>query len=187
MASPRIPLLSKEDALRAGVECGVPDALAELNVFRVLLHHPKLARRVCDLLTGLLFDSKLDVRLRELVILRLGWRTESDYEWTQHWRVALQLGLPEADCLAVRDWEASDRFSPADRAILAATDETLDTGAISAETWSLCEEHLDDIDERLELVVAIGNWRMISSLLRSLEIPLEEGVESWPPDGLRPG
>jgi hypothetical protein len=27
---------------------------------------------------------------------------------------------------------------------------------------------------------------MISSLLRSLEIPLEDGVEAWPPDGRQP-
>ena len=37
--------------------------------------------------------------------------------------------------------------------------------------------------ELLELVVAIGNWRLFSSLLRSLEVPLEEGVAPWPPDG----
>ena len=33
---------------------------------------------------------------------------------------------------------------------------------------------------------AIGAWRTVSRLTRSLEIPLEEGVGSWPPDG-RPG
>jgi alkylhydroperoxidase family enzyme len=186
MADPRIPLLEKEEAVRRAEACGVPAQLAELNVFRVLLHHPKLAAHVCGLLTGLLFGAKLDVRLRELVILRLGWRTASEYEWTQHWRVALQLGLPEADCLAVRAWRDADCFGPADRAVLAATDETLDSGAISPATWALCEEHVGDAEVLLELVIAIGNWRMFSSLLRSLEIPLEDGVESWPPDGRRP-
>jgi alkylhydroperoxidase family enzyme len=186
MAAPRIPLLEKEEAVRRAAECGVPAPLAELNVFRVLLNHPKLAGHVSGLLTGLLFGAKLDVRLRELVILRLGWRSASDYEWTQHWRVALQLGLPEADCLAVREWRDSDCFGAADRAVLAATDETLDTGAISPATWALCEEHVGEAEELLELVIAIGNWRMFSSLLRSLEIPLEDGVDSWPPDGRRP-
>ena len=36
------------------------------------------------------------------------------------------------------------------------------------------------------MVAAIGNWRMISSILRSLEIPVEEGTASWPPDGKQP-
>jgi hypothetical protein len=35
-------------------------------------------------------------------------------------------------------------------------------------------------------VTAIGNWRLFSSLLQSLDIPLEEGVEAWPPDGREP-
>ena len=37
-----------------------------------------------------------------------------------------------------------------------------------------------------ELVAAIGNWRMFSALLRSLDVPLEDGVDPWPPDGIAP-
>ena len=186
MSTPRVALLSKEEAVRRAAECGVPEPLAELNVFRVLLNHPKLAGHVSGLLTGLLFGATLDVRLRELVILRLGWCTESDYEWTQHWRVALQLGLSEEECLAVRDWRSFAGFDAADRAVLAATDETLASGTISPESWALCEEHVGGAEALLELVAAIGNWRMLSSMLRSLEIPLEDGVASWPPDGRQP-
>jgi hypothetical protein len=36
----------------------------------------------------------------------------------------------------------------------------------------------------IELVAAVGTWSMISKLAKSLDIPLEEGVASWPPDGL---
>jgi hypothetical protein len=28
---------------------------------------------------------------------------------------------------------------------------------------------------------------MVASILQSLEVPLEEGVSSWPPDGRPPG
>ncbi|MCZ6710626.1 MAG: carboxymuconolactone decarboxylase family protein, partial [Gammaproteobacteria bacterium] len=37
--------------------------------------------------------------------------------------------------------------------------------------------------ERVELVAAIGNWSLIAQLLKSLQVPLEDGVEAWPPDG----
>jgi hypothetical protein len=63
---------------------------------------------------------------------------------------------------------------------------TLESGAISPETWRDCETRLGSHENLLELVAAIGNWRLFSSLLRSLEIPLEEGVLAWPPDGRRP-
>lgn len=184
--APRIPMLSVEEAKAAAEQAGVPAQMAELSVFRVLLHHPPLAKAVTGLLTTLLFRGKLDARLRELVIMRIGWATGSEYEWTQHWRVAVQLGVSEDDLLAVRDWRRSSRFGEAERAVLAATDETLEKGAIGAETFERCRKHLGGTEQLLELVAAIGNWRLFSQLLRSLEIPLEEGVASWPPDGLVP-
>ncbi len=182
----RLPRLSLEAARAAAEQVGLQEQMADLNIFRVLLHQPKLAKAISDVLLTLLFRGKLDARLRELVIMRIGWATGSVYEWTQHWRIATQLGVSEEDLLALRDWRASDRFDDADRAILSATDETLETGTISSETWKRCEEHLGSTEERLELVSAIGTWRFISGFLRSLEIPLEEGVTPWPPDGATP-
>lgn len=187
MAESRVPLLDKEAAAKAAEVVGVLPQMAELNIFRALLHQPKVAKAVQDLLITLLFRGSLDARLRELVIMRLGWQTGSVYEWTQHWKVAVELGVSEEDLLAVRDWRASDRFNEADRAVLAATDETLADGAISPGTWADLESQIGDASVLIELVAAIGNWRMISSVLRSLEIPLEEGVEPWPPDGKIPG
>ena len=67
--------------------------------------------------------------------------------------------------------------------MLAATDETLAAGTISPETWAACETHMVGPESLLELAAAIGTRRLISSLLRSLEIPLEEGMDPWPPDG----
>jgi alkylhydroperoxidase family enzyme len=180
-------MLSAEEAKKAAVAAQVPEAIAELNVFRVLLGHPKLAKRVNDLLMTLLIGSDLDARLRELIIMRIGWSTGSVYEWTQHWRVALQLGVSESDLLAVRDWHSHEHWSEVDRAILSATDETLESGAISAETWATCARLLPNATEQLELVGAIGCWRMISQILRSLEVPLEDGVAAWPPDQVAPG
>lgn len=182
----RLPRLSVDEAKLAAEKAGLPAQMAELSVFRVLLRHPELAKAVFGLLAQLLFRGKLDARLRELLILRIGWVTSSEYEWTQHWRVAGQLGLPEAELLAVRDWRRFAGFGAAERAVLAATDETLETGSISTETWRSCEAALGSAENLLELVAAIGNWRLFSSLLRSLEIPLEDGVAAWPPDGRRP-
>jgi alkylhydroperoxidase family enzyme len=186
LAEARIPRLSVEEAKLAAEKIGLPAQMAELSVFRVLLRHPELAKAVFGLLAQLLFRGVLDARLRELVILRIGWATKSEYEWTQHFRVAAQLGVSEADILDVRDWRGSGRFGAAERAVLAATDETLEQGAISPETWRACQAALGSHEHLLELVAAIGNWRLFSTLLRSLEIPLEDGVVAWPPDGRKP-
>jgi len=184
---PRVPLLGAQESQDAAASVGVPEALAALNVFRLLLRRPRTAKATSDLLLSLLFGGELEDRLRELVIMRIGWATGSDYEWTQHWKIALeQFGLEREELLAVRDWRESGAFDAADRAVLQATDETLATGTISPATWADCEAQLGSVNACVELVVALGAWRLISQLTRSLRIPLEVGVASWPPDGLRP-
>ena len=183
----RLPMLSLEDALAVAEEVGLPGALAKLNVFRTLLRRPKTAKAIADLLLSLLFGGELNGRLRELVIMRIGWATGCDYEWTQHWPIAQeQFGCTPEDLLAVRDPENAAHFGEPERAVLGATDETLATGAISAATWQRCEAAVGGQDACLELVAAISTWRLISQLALSVTFPLEEGVASWPPDGARP-
>lgn len=180
-------MLSEEEAIAVAKEHGISEQMATLSVFRVLLNHPAVAKALVDTLMTLLFrDNKLDVRFRELIIMRIGWATGSVYEWTQHWRVAVGLDIPEEDLLAVKDWQNSERLSPADKAILKATDEALQDGKVSDETWQDCVTHLKSRQEQIELIVAIGNWTLFSQMLQSLNIPLEPGVEPWPPGGEAP-
>jgi alkylhydroperoxidase family enzyme len=187
MTTSGIPRLPLDEAKAAADQAGVPDYMAELSIFQVLLHHPVLARTLNDLLASMLWHGALDSRLRELVIMRIGWLTACDYEWTQHWRVASGLGVPANDLLGVRDWRAYEGFGPTERAVLAATDDVVHDGAVSAESWAACERELGcDRTVLIELVTAIGAWRMVASILRSLNVPLEDGVDSWPPDGRSP-
>jgi alkylhydroperoxidase family enzyme len=187
MTTSRVPRLPVDEAKAAADEAGVPDYMAELSIFQVLLNHPRLARVVNDLLATMLWHGALDSRLRELIIMRIGWLTGCDYEWTQHWRVARRLGVPAADLLGVRDWPAHPGFGPAERAVLAATDDVVRDGVVSAQSWAACERELQaDKPVLIELVAAIGAWRMVSSMLQSLQVPLEDDVVSWPPDGRSP-
>ncbi len=105
MTTARVPKLPLDEAKAAADEAAVPDYMAELSIFQVLLNHPALARAINDLLATMLWHGTLDPRLRELVIMRIGWLTACDYEWTQHWRVASRLGVTADDLLGVRDWE----------------------------------------------------------------------------------
>lgn len=183
----RIPLLPVDEAKAAADEAGVPDYMAELSIFQTLLNHPQLAGPFNDLLATMLWHGALDRRLRELVIMRIGWLTECNYEWTQHWRVASRLGVSAEDLLGVRDWRSHNGFGPTERAVLAATDDVVRDGAVSAASWADCERELGgDKTVLIELVTVIGAWRMVSSILQSLEVPLEEGVAAWPPDGQSP-
>lgn len=183
----RVPRLPLDEARAAADEAGVPDYMAELAIFQVLLNHPKLASGLNDLLARMLWQGRLDSRLRELAIMRIGWLTGCEYEWAQHWRVAQGLGISAEDLLGVRDWLSYQGFGPSERAVLAATDDVVRDGAVSAESWAACRQVFgSDHAVLVELVTAIGAWRMVASILLSLQVPLEAGVQSWPPDGRVP-
>ena len=178
-------MLTAEESLVSGREAGVPEQLAELNYFRLLLRRPRTARAMSDLLVSLLAGAALIHRHRELAIMRIGWLTGAQYEWTQHWRIAGQFGLAEDDLVATRDWDRHEGFDASDRAVLRAVDEAVRDGSTSAATWATCTELLGE-DATIELAVAIGAWVMASIYLRAMQIPLEDGVSSWPPDGQGP-
>ena len=73
MTAARVPLLDVDAARDAAQSAGIPDSLARLSVFRVALHNPNVASALNALLHHLLWAGSLDARLRELIIMRLGW------------------------------------------------------------------------------------------------------------------
>src|SRR5258708_30413901 len=180
----RVAMVSQDRANQLGEEWGMAGPRMTRSAIRTLAVNPELARPALALLSQLMERNKLDARLRELMIMRIGWVTGSAYEWTQHWRVAATAGIPPEDVLAVRDWRNSGRLSPADKAILAATDECLAGKSISDAAWAEVAEHVTDPGQQVEFIIAMGNWMMFSLLFRNLRIPLAEGVAVWPPDGL---
>ena len=180
----RVPEVSPEQARVLGDAMGLPPHRIGSAAFRIVANNPGVARVAFSQLMQLLERNKFDTRLREMMIMRIGWVTGSVYEWTQHWRVASEAGIPPADILAVRDWRGSDRLTAADKAILAATDECLAGGSISDAMWAEVVTHVPNPAHQVEFVVAMGNWMSFSMLFRTLRIPLPEGTTHWPPDGL---
>jgi alkylhydroperoxidase family enzyme len=178
----RVAMVSQDRANQLGEEWGMAGPRMTRSAIRTLAVNAELARSALALLSQLMERNKLDARLRELMIMRIGWVTGSAYEWTQHWRVATTVGIPPEDVLAVRDWRTSNRLTAADKAVLAATDESLAGKAISDATWAEVAKHITDPAQQVEFVVAMGNWTMFSMLLRNLKIPVEDGVAVWPPD-----
>lgn len=180
----RVPMVPLEQARQLGEAMGLPPHRTRSEAFRVVANNPGVARVAFSQLLQLLENNSFDTRLREMMIMRIGWVTGSAYEWTQHWRVAAQAGIPAEDVLAVRDWRNSDRLTAADKAILAATDECLEGKSISDEAWAEVTKYLTDPGQQVEFVIAMGNWMSFSLLFRNLRIPLTPDLTIWPPDGL---
>jgi 4-carboxymuconolactone decarboxylase len=156
-----------------------------MHLFTTLAHQPELFRRWLGF-GGALLAGRLPGRLRELVILRTAFRFDAPYEWAHHIDLAEAQGISRAEVAAVGgDLDVLD-WDPFERAALAAVDETKDTGAVSDGTWAVLAQRLERGD-LIELVMLVGHYLMLSTVLRSLRLPLEpsavalaEGVAGGP-------
>ena len=133
MTEPRIPPTTDQDwddETRALVE-----GLGRLNIFATLAHHPKLMKRWLVFGNHVLNKSTLPVRERELAILRVGWRCDSEYEFGQHTIIGQRAGITD-DEVARLCTESLDGWSSADAAIVRAADELVADHTLSDATWA---------------------------------------------------
>ena len=66
-----------------------------VNVTATLAVNELVSKGVGRFSRALLFRGSVDARLRELVILRMGWDCQSVYEFGQHTLFGLDVGLTE--------------------------------------------------------------------------------------------
>jgi alkylhydroperoxidase family enzyme len=186
MADALFAPLPADDAKAAAAESGIPDNLANVNLFRVTLHNPGVARVIASVIKDITIGGTIDVRLKELAILRVGWRMGAVYEWSNHVPIARRAGVTEEEILAVREGPEDVRLDPVARVVLMVVDEILDHHIVSPPTWAAARLAFNDDPALLELLVIPGLYRTIATILQTLEVPLEEGREAWPPDGATP-
>src|SRR5450756_2200632 len=90
-----------------------------LNLYRMLLHSPPVARGWLNLFTAIRQQTVLPGRYRELAILRVAVLNGADYEFTQHVPFALKEGCTAEQVDAVRVGSSALGFDARDRAVLA--------------------------------------------------------------------
>src|SRR5215475_5142509 len=94
-----------------------------LNIYRMLLNSPALAESWFNHSNAVRWQTTLDGRLREIVIIRMGHLTNSQYVLRQHVpSLAVAEGLSLDDCNTLAEWRASKSFSASERAVLAYAD-----------------------------------------------------------------
>ena len=179
LSSPRIPpvdldALTPEQAEQLDRRKGFAGQAQPLNVLRTIAQAPKALKRYglwSDYLLGRYSD--LDVRLRELVILRVGWLCRSGYEWTQHSHVGREVGLTQDEIDRVKDGADAPGWAALEAAALRATDELVGDYFITDATWAALAGLGDK--GRMDLIFTCGQYVMVSMLLNSAGVQLDPG------------
>jgi alkylhydroperoxidase family enzyme len=144
-----------------------------LNVLRMTANAQTLFQHRSRLSNALLYDIKLDHRLREIAILRTAKDCHSVYEWTQHVPAAKHVGVSDEQIAAIENWQSAGCFSELERLVLQFTDEVNANVKARRETLDALKKHLSP-GEIIELLVIIGHWRQTASILETTEVDLED-------------
>jgi 4-carboxymuconolactone decarboxylase len=188
-SSPRLAPLAREDCgddVRAalgnafGNETATrflgsgPHALSMPNVLATLMHHPALAGPFLTYNNVLLRTPVLEPRLRELMVLRVAWRTRAGYEWAQHVRLAARVGITPDEIDAVTRDVGADAisWSPLEADLLAATDQLIDSYRIDDDTWGRLAKQLDEA-QLVELVFVVGTYTGLAMAFNSFGLQLD--------------
>ena len=180
LATPRLDPIQPEDwsdeikkILQPNVEKGTV-----FNIFKTLSHHPDLFRRWLVFGNHVLFKSTLPPRERELVILRIGWLCEAEYEWAQHVLIGKEAGLTAEEIERIKAGPNARGWSEADKLLLQATDELHKDAFITDATWNGLCQHFDT-KQLMDVVFAVGQYNLVSMALNTLGVQLDDGLEGF--------
>jgi alkylhydroperoxidase family enzyme len=147
-----------------------------LNIFRTMANHPWVMKRFLALGTQLLVRGTLPARERELLILRTGWNTQSEYEWGQHVAIGRAVGLTDVELARIKAGPDADGWTAADAALLRAADELHAGSTITGDTWSQLQQTYPDTQALIEVVMVVGYYHLVAFFLNTTGVEREPGV-----------
>ena len=157
----------------------------QLNVYRVMAHHPALLRAWEGLRTHIVKHSALGPQRAEVVILRLAHRLGAAYEWNQHVVRALHVGLDRARIRSLRGPCAL--MAPQDALLAGAVDALQDHAQLAPDQMEALERLLGRAG-LLDLMATAGMYLTLGFILKSTDCPLDEDIAgklATLPDDLR--
>jgi len=182
LSSPRVPVLKDSEAneeQRELLTSTTSDTTANaVNIFRTLAHYPKLMKRWMVFANHVLFKSSLNGRDRELLILRIGWLCQAEYEWAQHVVIGKKAGLTEQEIANIKLGPDAPDWSSFDQLLLRATDELHHDAFISAATWQGLEQKYSR-EQLMDVIFTVGNYTVVSMALNTLGVQLDHGLKGF--------
>src|SRR5437763_2932368 len=144
-----------------------------INIYRMLLNSPALAESWFNHSNTVRWKTTLPGRLREIVIIRVGHLTKSQYVLRQHVpSLAIADGLSLEECDALSDWRASRFFTASERAALCYGD-TMTLEIVVPDAVFADVDRYFNPRQIVELTVLVGTYNMNSRVLQALQLDLE--------------
>lgn len=148
------------------------------NIFATLARHPQLLKRWLVFGGHVLSKSTLPAREREIVILRMGWLCRAEYEWGHHVAIGKQVGLNDDDIKRIAEGPDAVGLDSFEATLLRAVDELHTNTFIGDSTWKALAERYNT-QQVLDFLFTAGQYKLVSMVLNSAGVQLEEGFEGF--------
>jgi alkylhydroperoxidase family enzyme len=148
------------------------------NIFSTLARHPQLLKKWLVFGGHILGKSTLPARDREIAILRMGWLCRANYEWGHHVAIGKQVGLDADDIKRIKEGPDAAELNPFEATLLRAVDELHSNTVIGDSTWKALAERYN-IQQILDFLFTAGQYKLVSMVLNSAGVQLEEGFEGF--------
>ena len=117
-------------------------------------------------------------RDRELLILRIGWLCQAEYEWGQHVLFARAAGLTDEEIARIKKASDDLAWGPFDAHLLRALDELRADALISDATWAALSERYST-QQLMDVVYTVGLNNMVSMAVNTFGVQLDKGVKGF--------
>ncbi len=181
---PRLPVLPPEERTKRQQELldemsmvivdGVRKPREDKAALEILIRHAELYKAHVEVAQKYLSDCEMDIRDRELAILRIAWLSQAPFEWGSHVKIAKRNGITSEEIERVKEKSSAPGWSKQDRAIVRAMEELHFDSMITDATWADLQEFYND-KKLIELVILAGQYKTVAYYQNSLRLPLPEG------------
>ena len=175
----RIPLASIEQQPEPIREFMV--RRGNLNVFRLLANAPNVFIGWAQMVDELFDSPTFNLRMREVIILRVAHLQGSRYELSQHAGIARGAGLTEQQINAIVDTDDLDAagFSRTERAALDVTTELCSTNRLRDDSFATARTVFGD-EALTELLMIISCYYGLALVLNAVDLDVDAAARFQP-------
>ena len=150
-----------------------------IRVTRTFGRHPRLSAVQGGTYNFALGASPLTDHDRELLILRIGWNCQAEYEWAKHVGSVGRARDHGLEPQLIAQGPGADGWSPFSVTLLILADELYRDAAVSNETWDAITTDFDT-RETISALMTVSTYRLVSMSLNAFGVQILETDEGLP-------
>lgn len=146
-----------------------------------LVQHPALAKTFLTFNNHVATNSTLDTRERELIIMRTGWLRKCEYEYIMHVILGMRCGISEEEISRIQEGPDANGWDSREADLIRIVDELCFDAKIADATWERLSKHYNH-QQLMDMIFLVGCYEIVAMTMRSLNVPMEPGVEQLDDD-----